>query len=211
MIDLILIMLILTNFKVLGSSRVRDCIWAVSLQGVLLGLLPLLFYSETAEPDLLLMGALSISLKGVMFPWLLSRAVRVATIKQPVEPYVGYNLSVAFGVLSIALGLVLGQPSRLPVVPPSPLLVPVALSTMWVGLFITVARHKALTQALGYLIFENGIHAFGAAVLRHSPLVVELGILLDIFFAVFVMGITMFHISRTFDTIDTAWLVELKE
>jgi hydrogenase-4 component E len=75
---------------------------------------------------------------------------------------------------------------------------------------VLIARRKALTQALGYLVFENGIQAFGLGVLKHAPLMVELGILLDIFFAVFVMGITIFHIRRAFATLDTLEMAELR-
>lgn len=204
MVDLLLILLVLTNFRVLGTSRLPGCIQAVAFQGVLLGLLPLALHPPPWEAELVLMGALSILIKGAVFPWLLYRALAVARVKQEVEPYVGFNLSLGFGVLALAAGLAVDSQSP-------GLLVPVALSTVLVGLFITVSRRKALTQALGYLIFENGIHAFGAAVLGRSPLIVELGILLDIFFAVFVMGITMFHISRSFDSLDTSWMIELKE
>jgi len=70
---------------------------------------------------------------------------------------------------------------------------------------------KAISQVIGYLILENGIYLFGAVFLGGQSLLVELAILLDIFVAVFVMGITIFHISRQFDHIDTQKLTELKD
>ena len=93
----------------------------------------------------------------------------------------------------------------------SSVLVAVALFSILVGLFLIVARKKAISQVLGFLVMENGIYTFGVALVRESPLLVELGVMLDVFVAVFVMGIAMFHISREFDHIDTHELTTLKD
>lgn len=91
------------------------------------------------------------------------------------------------------------------------LLIPVAFFTILVGLFGIVTRRKAVSQVLGYLVLENGIFAFGAVALRKAQLLVEMGILLDVFVAVFVMGIAIFRINREFDHIDADRLASLKE
>jgi hydrogenase-4 component E len=90
-------------------------------------------------------------------------------------------------------------------------LVPAAFFTCLVGLVLLITRSKAITQVLGYLTLENGVYAFGAAVALDMPILVELGILLDVFVGVFVMGIAIFHISRQFDHIDTDRLVSLSD
>ena len=69
----------------------------------------------------------------------------------------------------------------------------------------------AVFQVLGYLVMENGIYLFGIAVMSTMPLAIELGLLLDLFVAVFVMGIVIFHINREFDSMDTEKLCELKD
>ena len=92
-----------------------------------------------------------------------------------------------------------------------PLLVPTALLTGLTGLFLVVARGKAIVQALGYLVFENGIYAFGLAIAHEEPLLVQLGVLLDLLVAVFVMGIIVFRIQRDFEHIDVGRLVALHD
>jgi hydrogenase-4 component E len=82
---------------------------------------------------------------------------------------------------------------------------------MMVGLFLIVSRKKALTQVLGYLVIENGIYTIGMALAQEQPLLIEMGILLDVFVAVFVMGITLFRIGRDFDNIDTDQMATLKD
>jgi hydrogenase-4 component E len=158
-----------------------------------------------------MLSGLTMVLKGIIFPWLLLRALRAVQVRKEMEPLVGYTTSLLVGAVLLALAMWFGRRLPLPVSEASPLMVPLALFTIMIGLFAIVSRRKALTQVLGYLVMENGIYAFGLTFAREEPLLVELGTLLDIFMAVFVMGITIFHISREFDHIDTDRLSLLKD
>ncbi|MGE0820966.1 MAG: hydrogenase [Candidatus Binatia bacterium] len=210
-IDTILVVVVLTDLLVLGSSRLATCIRSVALQGILLGVMT--FVAQDGGPQLrtTLLAIASILIKGIAFPALLFRALREAEIRREIEPYVGYNLSILIGLAMLLLALWLSGHLPLPQLPISPLVVPVALCTSLIGLLVIVGRKKAITQVLGYLVLENGIYAFGVGVVPHSSLLVELGVLLDVFVAVFVMGITIFHINRQFDHIDTDRLILLKD
>jgi hydrogenase-4 component E len=209
-IEGVLVILMLTSLWLLGSSRLLSCIAAVSAQGVLLGLLPLLVGIDAPLWRLLLQAGVSIGLKGIAFPLLLLRAVRSVDARREVEPFVGYSASLLIGVALLAGSLFTGL--RLPLPGAAPLLlVPAALFTAVTGLFIIVARRSAIVQALGYLAMESGIAAFGLALAEQEPLLVEMGTLLDAFVAVFVMGITIFHINREFDHIDSDRLSSLKD
>jgi hydrogenase-4 component E len=205
-----LVVLMLTSLWLLGSSRLLSCIAAVSVQGVLLGLLPLLIGIEVPLWRLLLQAGVSLGLKGIAFPLLLLRAVRSVDARREVEPFIGYSASLLIGVALLAVSLFTGL--RLPISGTAPvLLVPAALFTALTGLFVIVGRRSAIVQALGYLAMENGIAAFGMALAEQEPLLVEMGTLLDAFVAVFVMGITIFHINREFDHIDADRLSSLKD
>ena len=92
----------------------------------------------------------------------------------------------------------------------TPLLTPAGLATLLIGLFVIVSRRKALTQVLGYIVVENGIYVVGVALVGGVPLLVELGVLMDIFVAVFIMSIAAYHISREFDDIDVDQLDKLR-
>lgn len=210
-IDAILVCLILTSFVLIGSSRFGSCIRVVALQGVLLGLLTLAAGEGEASLRGGILALVTTSLKGIAFPWLLSRALRDAEVRREVEPLVGYGLSVLIGMAGLAGSLWLAGRLPRPHLPISSLLVPVALFTMLAGLFLIVGRRQALMQVLGYLAMENGIYAFGVGLVQGTPMLVELGILLDVFVAVFVMGIALFHINREFDHIDTDRLRALRD
>jgi hydrogenase-4 component E len=205
-----MIFLVLTNLTLLGLSRMGSCIRIVAIQGVALGFLPLVLNNWNMELGLVLFSIVIISLKGIAFPWMLNRTLRELAAQREIEPFIGYGISIIAGTITLVMCMWLS--SRLPFPEPlmSPLIVPVAFFTIMSGLFLIISRKKALTQVLGYLVLENGIYAFGVALVRQQPMLVELGILLDIFVAVFVMGIAMFHINREFDSIDTDQLSRLR-
>jgi len=127
-----------------------------------------------------------------------------------VEPLVGFITSLLLGALALALAFAIS--ARLPAGDVrEPLLVPVALATVMIGLVVLTTRRKALTQVVGYLMLENGIYLFGLTQTESVPFLLELGVLLDVFAGVFIMGIVVFHINREFDSLDSARLTELKD
>jgi len=208
--DGVLVAIVLTSFVLVAASRLGSCIRIVALQGVLLGLLTLAAESG-GSPRAAVLALASAGLKGVVFPRLLARALRDAEVRREVEPFVSHRLSLALATLMLAAALWFGAHLPPPIAAVSPLVVPVAFFTILVGLFIIVSRKKALTQVLGYLVLENGIYAFGVGMVEGTPMLVELGVLLDLFVAVFVMGITVFHIRREFNHIDTDQLTALRD
>jgi hydrogenase-4 component E len=210
-IDSILIFLILMDLILLGSSRLRNAIRIAAVQGVVLGLLPLLAHGQGIAWHAILLGAGSAGIKGLIFPALMNRALRETNASREIEPFVGYILSLLIGVGVLAVSFVFGSRLPLPWSAPSTLLVPAGLFTVWTGLFLIMARRKAITQVLGYIVMENGIFTLGMVLVEAMPLLVELGVLLDIFVAVFVMGIIVFQINREFDHIDSDQLSALRE
>ena len=209
--DLVLVLVVLTNLKLLASSRLGASIRVVALQGMVLGLLPLLAPAHALSVRFVALAAGSMVLKGWVFPWLLFRALREADITREVEPYVGYVTSLLVGVLALAVSFWLGGRLSLEAAGGSSLLVPVALFAIFAGLFLIISRKRAVNQVLGFLVLENGVFVFGAGVAPQTSLLVEAGVLLDVFVGVFVMGIAIFHIHREFDTIETDRLSALKD
>jgi hydrogenase-4 component E len=202
---------LLTNLKLLGSSRLGASIRVVAVQGMVLGLLPILAHWHELSLHFALLAVGTIAIKGVVFPWFLFRAIREADIGREIEPYVGYAASLATG--AVALGVSFWVCTKLPIPEniASPWLAPVSFFSIFAGLFLIVSRKRAVNQVLGFLVLENGIYTFGVGVAARTPFLVEVGVLLDVFVAVFVMGITIFHINREFDHINTARLSVLKD
>jgi hydrogenase-4 component E len=208
-LDPLLIIVLALNFVCLGVSRVRGVINAVALQGIVLGVCPMFFHPEIGVRGFVLM-AVTIALKGFIIPAFLVHAMREANIQHEVLPVVGYMTSLLLGAAGTALAILYSSTLPLAEGHTDLLVVPASLSTVWTGFLLLTTRKKAITQVLGYLLLENGIFLFGLLLLELMPFLVEVGILLDLFTGVFVMGIIIHHISREFASMSTEYLAELK-
>ena len=199
------------NLLALGSSRLPSLIRAVALQGVLLGLMPLLLEHEMMNWRAALVAVATVAGKGVVIPGLLRRAMRAANIEREIQPYLGYVPSLLLGAGGTIAAVALAR--ALPLLPEhaGTLLVPGSIACLLTGFILLIGRVKAISQVCGYLILENGIYLFGLLLIHSTPLLVESGILLDVTVGVFVIGIIVDRIQRAFDSLDTRKLTTLRE
>lgn len=207
--DVLLLLVVLTNFWVLGTTRLSATIRATAVQGLLLAGLPIALYPGV-EPHILGLSIGTFAVKALLLPYLLSRAIREAAVRREIEPLIGFAPSLLLGAVAVALAFSIAPRLPLPGLQ-TQMLVPVSLSTVVIGLLVLTTRKKAVTQVVGYLILENGIFVFGLSQVQRVPFLVEVGVLLDIFVGVFIMGIVVFHINREFDSLDSARLTELRD
>ena len=197
------------NLLALGSSRLPSLIRTMSLQGVVLGVMPLLM--EKFNWQVGLIAVATMAGKGLIIPTLLRRAMRAANIEREVDPFIGFVPSLLLGAGGTIGAVALAR--ALPLLPEhaGTLLVPGALASVLTGFILLIGRAKAIAQVCGYLILENGIYLFGLLLINSTPLLVEAGILLDLTVAVFVIGIIVDRIQRAFDSLDTRKLTALHE
>lgn len=209
-VDPLLVVVLSLNFFLLGSSRLRAVINSSAAQGVILGVLTL-FVHEGITTRAALVALAAVVLKGLVIPGMLHKAMRDVAIRREVQPYIGFLPSLLLGASGTGLALFFAR--TLPLAPQhaGSLLVPASLATVLTGFIILTTRRKAITQAVGYLVLENGIFIMGLTLLEAMPFMIEVGVLLDLFVGIFVMGIIINHISRAFSSLDTAHLSALKE
>jgi hydrogenase-4 component E len=209
--DALLVAALLLGFATLGTSRLSTCIRLAAAQGALISLLPLVHHGLELGPHLLLLVVAPVAVKGAVMPWLLFRAIREAEVRREIEPFIGYTGSLLLGTLLTGAAFLIAANLPQAAQPDGWLLAAGALATVLLGALMMVSRRKALTQVIGYLMLENGIFLFGQGLATDLPLLVELGVLLDLLVGVFVMGITIFHINREFDTIAVHELTALRD
>jgi hydrogenase-4 component E len=208
--DPLLVILLLVNFFMLGTSRLRALISGSAAQGVLLALLVVAIHGGVTWQAALIALA-TVALKSIVIPAMLTRALRDAAIHREIEPVVGFVPTLLLGGLGTGLSVVFAR--TLPLAPEhvGSLLVPASLATAFSGFLLLTTRRKAITQVVGYLALENGVFVMGLTLVEAMPLLVETGVLLDLVVAIFVMGIIIEHISREFSSIDTTRLSSLRE
>ncbi|HTM22620.1 MAG TPA: hypothetical protein VL172_18990 [Kofleriaceae bacterium] len=208
--DPLLVLILLLNFYLLGTSLLRAVIGASALQGVVLGVLAVTAHGELSLAAVAVaLGAVVV--KGMVVPHFLHRAMRDVAIHREVEPLVGFTTSLLLGAVGTGLAVILAQMLPLADGSEGTLVLPASFATVFTGFVILTTRRKAITQVVGYLVLENGIFIMGLALIQAMPFLVEIGVLLDLFVAIFVMGIIINHISREFASLDVARMRKLKD
>lgn len=199
------------NLMSLASNRLPALIRTVSVQGLILGMMPLLLEYERLDWRIVAVALATMAGKGVIIPGLLRRAMRAANIDREIEPFIGFVPSLLLGAGGTIAAMALAR--ILPLMPEHAgiLLVPGSLASILTGFILLIGRAKAISQVCGYLILENGIYLFGLLLVHSTPLLVESGILLDVTVGVFIIGIIMDRIQRAFDSLDTRKLTALRE
>jgi hydrogenase-4 component E len=197
--EVLLLLVLLTCFAVLAADRLSTSIRIMAAQGVLLGLLPI-WIAPRVSIHIVLLVVGTIAIKAVVLPRVLQWAIRESPVRRELQPAVGYGASVLMGLAAVAIAFAVA--TRLPDMPdPSlPLLIPVSLAALMMGFIVLTTRSRALSQVIGYLMLENGIYLFGLTLANGLPLLVEMGVLLDVFVGVFIMGLVVFEISRELET-----------
>lgn len=211
--EIALALFLIADLALAGASRLKYAIRLVAIQGWIVGMLPVFLWNwrENGCPEfrIWLIASVNMLVKGVVLPVLLNYAVRKARTRRELEPIVSFQMSRFVVFLMAVGGFAVGRLLHVHETIASELAIPVAFTTMGTGCLLICARKKAVTQVLGFLVLENGISLFGAGILLEYGIVVELGILLDVLALVFILGIAIFQINRTFSSTDTDQLNHL--
>jgi hydrogenase-4 component E len=211
-IDILVVAAVVIDLMLVTSSRMASAIRLNAMQAALLALMPLLVAPSPWQPHILFVALAILIIRVLIMPQMLLWSIRHATVRREHGPIVGTGASLLIAGLLVGISFLLGTRLQLPEeLRFSTILVPGAFAAILLGLFLLISRVQALTQVVAYLTIENGIYLFGLALVRETPVIVEMGILLDVFVGVFVMGIVIFHINRTLEHLDTSGLSQVRD
>jgi len=209
-VNQLLIVVLLLNFGILGSSRIRFHIRLLALQGFILGIIPLFLYEEVALHSIAVVIFLIIS-KGILIPLFLMTSLKKVKINLEVENFISFMHSVVLAAIGTTLIFVFSKLLPVNGEHGSTYFIQVSISTIFVAFIIIISRIKAISSVIGYLVLENGVFIFGFLIAKHIPFSLELGFLLDLIVGIFIMGIILNHIDREFSSIDVTQLKSLRD
>ena len=202
------LMIVLSNIYLLGTSRLGAMIKAIAFQGVFLSVLPLLFPHIKLE-HILILSLFSVIVKGYIIPNFLARLIRNVSVKRELNPYVGYFVSVFFGLIVSFLSLFAVRKLPFYVHVVSPVHAATAMASILIGAFLIASRRNVLAQIIGFLVFENAGFILGVSVAASQPMFIEIGILFDLVAGVVIMGTAMKFIHHHFHNINVSSLERL--
>ena len=208
LIDDIGALLLFTMLLILGAGQLYRAIYAVAAQSVGIGAAGAVLAAATGNPDLWVIAGVTIAIKAIFLPWLLLRVVKRMQGRLEIEPVIPISLTLVIAggivVLSFYLATSLGTVRQ--AITGNAL--PVGVALMLLGVLVMVSRRKALTQMVGLFAAENGIFFTAMAVSQGMPLIIEIGVILDVILGALVMGIMVLRVRSTVDA-DIADLDEL--
>ena len=210
-INLLAALLLLISFAMLSQRRIAGLIALFAWQGAALAASTLLVAWSTGQHHLYYSAAITLVLKVIAMPWYFFRIVRKLDVDRDVEPMINIPTTMLIGIVLVIFSFNLALPiSELSgTVMRSTL--GIALACVLLAFLMMITRRKAIPQVIGFLAMENGLFFAATSTSYGMPLVVELGVALDVMVAVFVLSIFFFQIRETFDSLDLKHMEKLKE
>lgn len=160
--------------------------------------------------ELFVVAGLILAIKGVAVPVMLRRLEARFSAEREVRPLINTEVSLLISGCLAVLAYEVSRPVAAVVTLPTRGGLPLALALILVSLFVVVSRRLAITQIIGFLMLENGIALLALLGAYGVPLIVELGVFLDLLLGVLVMQVLVYRIHETFDSVDVEQLNRLK-
>ncbi|MBI5232836.1 MAG: formate hydrogenlyase [Deltaproteobacteria bacterium] len=204
-------MILLTSFALLAQRRVYALLHIFAWQGLFLSIGTAIVGYATGLHHLYISSALTLTLKVIALPYILHILIMRLKIHKEVEPLVNVPATMLIGIGLVIFSYHLTAPVRELSTLVTRSILAVALATVMLGLLMMITRKNAVTQIIGFLSIENGLFFAATSATYGMPLVVELGVALDILVAAFIFGIFFFQIRTTFDSLDLREMERLKE
>ncbi len=210
-IDLDAAILLIVSFAMISQRRIVSLVHLYTVQGVTLVLATATVAYVTGEPHLLYSATITLALKVFLIPILLHRVIDRLDVRWDVEPLINIPTTMLIGIVLVVFAFDLAAPiSRLSSTIARSTL-GIALACVLLSFLMMIVRAKALPQVIGFLAMENGLFFAATAATNGMPMIVELGIGLDVLVGVLILGVFMFQIREQFDSLDIRNLERLKE
>lgn len=210
-INLLGALLLMLAFAMISQRRILSLINLFTLQGLMLVISTVVVGYVTAQPHLYLSAGITFVLKVVLIPILLHRVIDRLQIRWDVETLINIPTTMLIGILVVIFSFNLATPIAMLSTSLARGTLGIALACVLLSFLMMITRAKAVPQVIGFLAMENGLFFAATSATYGMPMVVELGIALDVLIGVLILGVFMFQIREQFDSLDIRHLEQLKD
>lgn len=211
LINLFAAIMLLLGFAMLAQRRIITLINLFTLQGAVLSLSTLVVALTTHQSHLLLSAGLTFALKVVLLPWILHRLIRKLSVKWDVETLINIPTTMLVGIGLVVIAFNVAQPISQLSGTITRATLGIALACVLLAFLMMITRSKAVPQVIGFLAMENGLFFAATSATYGMPMVVELGIALDVLVGMVILGVFFFQIREQFDSLDIRQMERIKE
>jgi hydrogenase-4 component E len=203
--------LLIVSFAMISQRRILSLVHLYTAQGATLVLATATVAWLTHQDHLYLSAALTLALKVVLIPRLLHMVIDRLDVRWDVEPLINIPTTMLIGILLVVFAFNLALPISHLSSSIARGTLGIALACVLLSFMMMIVRAKAVPQVIGFLAMENGLFFAATAATNGMPMIVELGIGLDVLVGALILGVFMFQIREQFDSLDIAHLEQLKE
>jgi hydrogenase-4 component E len=211
LINLFAALLLLLAFAMLAQRRVLSLVNLFAAQGLALGVSTAIVAFATNQPHLYASAALTFALKVALLPWLLHRLIRKLDVRWDVEGLINVPTTMLIGIVLVVFAFNLALPIAQLASTVTRATLGIAMASVMLSFLMMITRRKALPQVIGFLSMENGLFFAATSATYGMPMVVELGIALDVLVGMLILGVFFFQIREQFDSLDLQHFEKLKE
>ncbi|MEF8700027.1 MAG: formate hydrogenlyase [Candidatus Accumulibacter sp. UW26] len=211
LINLFAAILLMLSFAMIAQRRILSLIHLFTAQGITLVAATVLVGYATHQPHLYVSAGITLALKVILIPLLLYRAINRLDVRWDVETLINIPMTMIIGIALVIFAFNLALPISKLSVSVARGTLGIALACVLLSFMMMITRSKAVPQVIGFLSMENGLFFAATSATYGMPMVVELGIALDVLVGILILGVFMFHIREEFDSLDISHLEKLKE
>jgi len=211
LINVLAALLLLIAFAMLSQRRVLSLVYLFAWQGLVLSISTTVVAYSTGQQHLYYSAVLTLVLKVFALPWILHRLIIRLNVKWDRETLFNIPTTMMIGIVVVIFSLNLALPITQQASTVTRNTLGVAIACVLLSFLMMITRRKAIPQVVGFLAMENGLFFAATSATYGMPMVVELGVALDVLVGTFIFGIFFFQIRETFDSLDTRHLEKLKD
>ena len=211
LINLFAAILLLLAFAMLAQRRVVSLVNLFAAQGLVLALSTAVVAYTTRQPHLYESAALTLVLKVALLPWLLHRLVRRLDVRWEFEGLINIPATMLIGIVLVVFSFNLALPISQLASTVTRATLGIAMASVMLAFLMMITRRKAIPQVIGFLAMENGLLFAATSATYGMPMVVELGVALDVLVGMLILGVFFFQIREQFDSLDLKHLEKLRE
>ena len=211
LIDLGAAVLLLTSFAMLSQRRILSLVNMYRWQGVVLSVSTAIVAYTSGQHHLYISAGLSLLLKVVLLPWILHRLISRLNVRWDTEPLINIPTTMLVGILLVVFAFALSQPITQLSSSVARGTLGIAMAVVMLSFLMMITRRKAISQVIGFLAMENGLFFAAISATHGMPMIVELGVALDVLVGTLILGVFFFQIREQFDSLDLQHLEKLRE
>ena len=192
-------LLLFTMILIVAAGQIYRAIYAVAAQSLLIAIAAAVLATATGNKDLWVIAGVTLVVKATLLPWVLHKVVQRMNVRREVEPVIPIAATLALAVVIVVVSFQLSAslgPVRQAITGNA---LPVGIALTLTGVLVMATRKTALTQMVGLFASENGIFFTAMSVTAGMPLIIEIGVILDVILAALVMAIMVLRVRSTVD------------